>query len=178
MYTHLHVTRDDARRLFAEFARKPLRPGESGTVMHSTFEAHFNDFGLTYLDKLGAHLAEDRRTGNFVLNFDRYLARLPQEIVDMGILVVRAEIVRMKSAPIRARAGFYEAVGLGFAATVERVFPAECAHYAGGVIRRGGQAMLYAQNIRVSGPSLEAVQEFNTKLSTGSYSRFLVNAFE
>ena len=175
MYTHLHVTRNDARRLFAEFASKP---GGNGWVTRGTLDAHFAEFGQTYLGKLGAQLEEDRRTGNFVLKFDRYLGHLPQEITDMGIVLVRAEIVRMKSAPIQARAGFYEAPNLGFTATVERVFPAECAHYAGGTIRRGGRAMLYAQNIWVSGPSLEAAQEFNTKLSTGSCNRFLVNAFE
>ena len=171
MYTHLHVSTTDADKLFTAFARKPLGPGEFGAVTEATLALHFAQYSQTYLDKLGATLEEDRSTGLFVLKFREYLAHLPQELFDMKIEVVKAEIVRFNSAPTRARAGYYENKKVGFTAVVERVFPTKHDQYKKPI-------QLYVQNITVSGPSLSAVQDFNTKVSTGSYNRFLVNAFE
>ncbi len=170
MYTHIYTVRADAEKLFRELARKPLGPGETGLVTHATFNEHFTAFAVTYLDKLGAQL-EINRDGLFTLKFRRYLAHLPREFYDLEIQVTRAEIVRFNSAPTRARAGYYENPKTGFTATVERVFPTQDARYK-------NPAPVYVQNITVSGPSLGKVQEFNTKLSEGSYGRFLVNAFE
>ena len=171
MYTHLYFTPEDAKRLFEAYARKPLRPGESGAVTEATFEGHFRQYLQTYLDPIGAVLKIVRHEELFVLKFNDYLSRMPKLIANMGISPVRAEIVRFNSAPTRARAGFYEDSKSGFSARVERVFPEQNTHYR-------KSAPMYAQNIRVSGPSLEAVQRFNTRLCSGDYGRFLVDAFE
>ena len=171
MYTHIYVGKADAERLFKEFARKSLKPGETGTVTRATLDAHFAEFGMTYLPRLAAELEVERSKELYVLKFRKYLAHLPQEFAGMEIEVVKAEIVRFNSAPTGARSGYYENPKSGFIATVERVFPTQNDQYM-------KPAPLYAQNITVSGPSLAAVQEFNSKLSMGAYSRFLVNAFE
>ena len=173
MYTHLHITDDDARTLFTEYARRAwdTRPG---AVTHATLEEHFDEFSMTHLRKLGANLEQDYQSGTFVLKYNHYVPHLPQELAQHGIVPVSAEIVRFWNAPTKARAGYYEDAKLGFTAIVERVFPEQRTGYN----NRTPIEPLYAQNIRVSGPSLAAVQEYNTKLCTGAYNRFLVNAFE
>ena len=171
MFTHLYVTRDDAGNLFKEFASKPLSEGQSGVVTRATLDAHFAEFGETYLRELGAALAAVPSEGLFVLKFGKYLAHLPQEFARLEVLVVRAEILRMNSALTQARAGYYEDTESGLIATVERVFPTTQR-------QDKGLTPLYVQNIMVSGPSLSRVQDFNTGLSCGHYEHFLVNAFE
>ncbi len=171
MYTHLYVSKLGAEELFKAFARKPLKTGEAGPVTGATFQAHFSQYGATYLAKLPAGLEPVYSEDLFVLKFREYLAHMPLELVDMSIEVLKAEIVRFNSAPTKARAGYYENPKIGFRATVERVFPKQRDKYK-------KPAPLYAQNITVSGPSLAVVQEFNSKLSMGAWNRFLVNAFE
>lgn len=173
MYTHVYVSHKDAERLFATFAPKPPGPGEWGVVTEPTLEKHFARFSQTYLDKLAALLEDVRSKDLFVLKFNDYLPYLPTELVDMEIEPVKVEIVRMNSAPTKARAGYYEVPSKGLTASVERVFPTQ---YTNNGPRK--MAPLYVQNIRVSGPSLKAAQEFNSKLSMGFYARSLVNAFE
>lgn len=173
MYTHVYVSRKDAKRLFATFARKPLGPGECGVVTEPTLEKHFAQYSQTYLDKLAAQLEDVRSEDLFVLKFDHYLPHLPTKLVDMEIEPLKVEIVRMNSAPTKARAGYYEVPSKGLVASVERVFPTQYTNSGSNKM-----APLYAQNIRVSGPSLKAAQEFHSKISMGFYSRSLVNAFE
>ena len=83
----------------------------------------------------------------------------------MGIVVVRAEIVRHNSAPTRACGGYYEEELRGLSATVEPI----CASGAD-----GKPIAVHGQNITVAGPSLRAVQEFHSKLSRGRCGRLLV----
>lgn len=173
MYTHVYVSRKDAEQLFAAFARKPLGPGECGVETEATLEKHFAQYSQTYFDKLAAQFEDVRSEDLFMLKFNHYLPHLPTELVGMEIQPVKVEIVRMNSAPTKARAGYYEVPSKGLAATVERVFPAQ---YTNG--GREKIPPLYTQNIRVSGPSLKAAQDFNSKLSMGFYARSLVNAFE
>lgn len=170
MYTHVFVSPEDAKLLFIAFARRPLRPGEVGVVTGATLEEHFAECSQTYLAKLAAMLEQVRSEDLFVLKFDRYLPHLPVELLDMGIVPAKVEIVRFNSAPTSARAGYYEVSSEGLTATVERIVPTQ--H------DRSKPAGVYAQNIRVSGPSLEAVQEFHSKLCEGLHARALVNAFE
>jgi hypothetical protein len=181
VYTHLYVAPADAKKLFLAFARKPLQPGQSGVVTRESFEEHFDEFSMTYLPKLEAALHEDSATDGFVLKFGRYLAELPSELVDLEVVPTMAEIVRMNSAPTRARAGYYKAPRLGCSATVERIRatkPVTPSRENRLVLEVLVDTLLNAQNIWVYGPTLEAAQKFNSKLSTGSTRRFLVNAFE
>lgn len=171
MYTHLYVSHEDADRLFIAFAPKPLGPGECGAVTEATLDEHFSKYGQTYLAKFDATLEQDRVNARYVLKFRQYLAHPPRELVDIQITVIQAEIVRFNSAPTKAKAGYYENPANGFSATVERVFPTQHDQYKKPI-------PLYAQNITVCGPTLEAVQDFNTRLSAGWWKRFLVNAFE
>lgn len=170
MFTHLYVSEADAKRLFEAFAPKPLAPGQFGAMTEATFERHFELYSSTHLGKLGASLDSEEPEGCYALKFREYVAHMPRELVDMGIELLRAEILRYHSAPTKARAGYYEDPASGFTATVERFFPTQAVS--------NNPVPLYAQNIRVSGPSLKAAQEFNSKLSSGSFNRFLVNAFE
>lgn len=167
MFTNVFVTPEDAETLFEAFKRKE---GDGATVLE-TFERHFAIYASTHLRDLEAILEIKRGEGYF-LNFKTYLPRLPQLLTEMGINPVKVQIVRFNHAPTKARAGWYENPAKGMEALVERVAPAQHTNY------RKPIAPLYAQNITVSGPSLKAAQEFNTRLSCGDYHRFLVNAFE
>ncbi len=167
MYTHLYVSYTDAERLFKKFGRKPLGPGESGCVTRSTLDEHFSEFGMTYIDRLDASLEPDRTDDTFVLKFSKYLPHVPRELVEMGIKVLRVEMVRYNSAPTSARAGYYESL-TGFTATVENVVSTQ----------NGKRVGAYAQNITLTGPSLMAAQQFNSQLSEGGSNHLLVNAFE
>ena len=166
MFVHLYVGAADAQKLFEENGKDP-----SHALRGDSFLEHFNVYVECNLRRFGAILHIDRPSGLFVLKFRDYLAHLPQDFIDMEITIVKVEIVRFNSAPTSARAGYYENPKSGFTALIERVFPTQHDQYKKPV-------PLYAQNITVSGPSLDAAQEFNTKVSTGSYNRFLVNAFE
>lgn len=171
MYTHLYINRENAEKLFKEFARKPLGPGENGLVTRATLGEHFTEFTQTPLAKLGTALESEPSRGRFVLKFDRYLPSMPRELVELGVEPVEVSIVRFNSAPIKARAGYYADPKSGFTATVDRICPRQ-------ILNGSCTTPLYAMNIFVSGPTLEAAQEFNSQLSGGSYNRFLVNAFE
>lgn len=171
MFTHLFITHDDAETLFIAYGRRPLKEGESGAVTLDTLDEHFAQFSQTYIDRLGAQLELDHTSGHFILKFREYLADLPIELYGLDIDPVRAEIRRLNNAPVKAKAGYYEDEKSGFSATIERVFPQGHGHFP-------NMSPAYVQNITVSGPTLRLVQEFNTKLSIGSYNRFLVNAFE
>lgn len=171
MYTHLYVTPENAERLFDAFARKPLGLGESGALTLPSFAEHFSKLPITYLADLGASLERSRPNKLFFLQFNDYLAHMPQALIDLEIEPVKVEIRRFNSAPTKARAGYYEDTARGFSATVERIFPIQ-------QDQSGRPVPLYAQNIVVSAPTLKAVQEANSKLSMGHWNRFLVNAFE
>lgn len=164
MYTHVYVSSDDAERLFAAF---------KGKDKPESFENYIDSYNMCFLPKLGAQLEIVRSSGLFVLKFDHYLPHLPADLINMEIVPVKVEIIRMNSAPTKARAGYYAVPSKGLEATVERIFPTQSSDK-----RRKPVAPLYAQNIRVTGPSLAKVQEFNSKLSMGFYTRALVNAFE
>lgn len=174
MFFHIYVTNDDAKRLFVAFARKPLKPGECGPMTQPTFELEFAQCLQTHLDKLGAQLEIVRSADMFVLKFNRYLPRLPVELIDMEIVPVKVEIVRFNSAPTKARAGYYEFERTGLTAVVERIYPVQ--REMDGRAKKG--VPLYAQNIWVTGPTLAAALEHHSKLSMGSYARHMVNAFE
>jgi hypothetical protein len=171
MYTHLYINHENAEKLFKKFAPKPLKSGQSGLVTMATFGEHFAKYSQTPLVKLGTALESEPSRGRFVLKFDRYLPSMPQELVELGVEFIEVSIVRFNSAPIKARAGYYADPKSGFTATVDRICPRQ-------ILNGSCTTPLYAMNIFVSGPTLEAAQEFNTKLSGGSYNRFLVNAFE
>jgi hypothetical protein len=177
VFTHLHFDHDDADMLFRAFAPKSLKEGEAGLVTRGTLDEHFAEFGQASLPKLVATMEQDRANGLFVVKFREYLAHMPEPIVQLGVEVVRAEIVRFHSAPTNARAGYYENPDASFSATVERIFP-EQYDSSGNCYQQRKVVPLYAQNIRVVGPTLAKVQELNTKLSAGHLNRFLINAFE
>ena len=171
MFTHLFTPNEDAALIFDILGRKPLRPGQAGAVTEATFGRHFDLYSQTYIDSIDAILEVDNAGNRFALKFRRYLAHVPQPLIDLRVRIIGAEIVRFNSAPTKARAGYYENEKDGFTATVERSYPAP--HDLPKV-----PVLSYVQNITVGGPNLAAVREFNTKLSTGAYNRFLVDAFE
>jgi hypothetical protein len=170
VYTHLHVSRSDARKLFRAYAPKPLKPGQSGVVTMSTLDKHFAEYGETHLAKIGAKLVEDKAAGTFVLKFGHVLTAVPDEMAKKGVKVVKAQIVRMNNAPTRARAGIYFDSRTSMFATVERVAPTDHAS--------GRPIPVFAQNIFVSGPTLLEVLAFNSKLSQGFSNRFMMFPFE
>ncbi len=177
MFTHLYISHAEARRFFERFAWKP---DSHGVTMRSTLDAHFADFSEAGLSRLGYGTRLNRDKGPedlFVIKFRDYLPHMPEEILDMRLRVVMAEIVRPRSAPTQARAGYYEHKPIKFNATIERIIPEQWKQ-TGNSVSTELSAPLYAQNIRVVGPSLAKVQEFNSKLSYGTFAYYLVNAFE
>ena len=177
MFTHLHISHAEARRLFECFAWKP---NPRGTVMRETLDQHFAEFSQAGLSRLGYATNLERDNGPdglFVIKFRDYLPHMPQEIVDMKLKVLKAEIVRPRSAPTQARAGYYEHKPIKFSAVVERIIPEQWKQL-GSSVSTVPVVPLYAQNIRVIGPSLAKVQEFNSKLSYGEFAHYLMNAFE
>jgi hypothetical protein len=112
-----------------------------------------------------------RKTSNgYVLEFGSYLVAMPQLLIALEIEPTVVELVRPNNAPTKAHAGYYRDEETGCSATVERVLF---------VSDEGRQSRNYfIHNIRVSGPSLTAVQEYNSKLSSGALNDQRVHAFE
>lgn len=187
MYTHIYVTPDDAERLYDLLSDSSLTTRGFSYSRKSTFQDHFIGQMTARLPALEMTVQAVRDGQIFKLVYKDYLPKMPDGIIDLGITPVKAEIVRMANAPTRARAGYYANESLGLVATVENVFPAsENLHGDHRLVaqahhdtnKRTTTLRYYAQNIRVSGPTLEAAQEFNSSLSQGFFNRFLVHPFE
>lgn len=169
MYTHLLISTEDAEKVFN------ARLGDTGAEIlqphGKTFEKHFRAEEDLWIQRLHARLAAVPAESCFELQFGEYLSEVPALLDELGVTILRAEIRRFNNAPTKARAGYYEDPKRGLRATVERVVVASDRRHA-------DRAPLYAQNLIVSGPTLAAVQEFNSNLSMGSYGRFRIHSFE
>jgi hypothetical protein len=162
MYTHLFITKEDAERLHNTFVYKPIPRAEIG-LLTRPFKEHFRVYTEVYIDVLEANMRIDKAHGGFVLEFGRYIPCLPGPLEELNIVPVLAEIRRFNNAPTRAPAGYYEDRQYGLYATIEEVVPS------------GGSVC--AQNLVVSAPSLEDVQDFNERLSKGECRNLLKRMF-
>lgn len=176
MHTYVYVEPRDAKRLYDLFSDSSPSARKVSYREQSPFEEHFREVTSAYLPGLEMIMEVERGGRIFKLTYRNYLPEMPDAIVDLGITPVKVEIARFNNAPTRARAGYYANPSTGFAATVERIYPNQNGNNNYWGTKR--QEPLYAQNIVVAGPTLEAVQKFNTNLATGAFNRFLVHAFE
>jgi len=78
---------------------------------------------------------------------------------------------RGRDRAFQQRAGYYADAEKGFTATVEHVFPKQ-------EDRSPDLPPVFVQNIRVTGPTLEAVQQFHSDLCSGNCTGLLVYPFE
>jgi hypothetical protein len=166
MRTDLLLSRETAGQLF------PLSHQATHGHSHETFTTYFNKYcGGVRLTSLGCVLEPSALDDRFFLWYDHYLAEVPSQLTERGIVPIGAKLTRTNNAPTRARAGFYRSDKHHATASVERVFP-RCQDSAQKL------PPLFVQNITVTASTLAAANAFNTLVSTGSANRFLVNAWE
>jgi hypothetical protein len=115
------------------------------------------------LPKLGEeHMSYVPSARMYVLRYGRYLPSMPGALRDVAPVMV--ELIRVNVATVRSPAGFYLDPTTGTNATIERFMP------------QGSS--VFVDNITVCGITLEDVNDFNSKLSSGNCAGALVAHFE
>lgn len=163
MFTRLIITPRSVPRL--DFRDS----GPLGNLQDPTLELLVEHLKRVERYKLPRHecaLQYRVRGPQFVLHYDDYLPEVPHELVEAGIVIIRAEIIRHMIEPTEALPGYYRWTGHDDAtAKVENLYPKQ--DTKAGADPSTAPGPHYAQRINVTAPSLAEVDRFHSLLCLG-----------